>query len=64
MADFSFTDEPTCPYCGYVERDAWEVNFGGIEDETEHTCKSCGEEYFLSRTVYISYSTKSLKGQP
>jgi hypothetical protein len=56
-----YTDEPIYPYCGNRERDAWEINFGGMDGDTEHTCGSCGEDYFLSRKVLVSYSSSKLQ---
>ena len=51
-----------CPHCEYIEKDAWEINFGaGIEGDTEIMCNSCGEEYFCSRIVEIYYETAKLK---
>lgn len=57
------TDKPVCPYCEYVEIDDTEINFDGIDGDTEHTCGSCGEDYFLSRQVTFNY-TSSKKDQP
>lgn len=59
-----YTLEPICPYCGNEESDAWEINFGGIDGETEHDCGSCGETYFVQRNAIITYTTKALsKGE-
>ncbi len=30
-----FTDKPICPYCGHSERDAWEIDFGGMDGDVE-----------------------------
>jgi transposase-like protein len=55
------TLKPTCPYCGHVERDAWEIDFGpGLDGDTEHTCHSCGKDYFLSREVTVRYASHKL----
>lgn len=52
-------DQPVCPHCGHVERDAWEIDFGpGLDGDTVHTCGSCGEEYEVSREVTVYYSTR------
>ena len=57
----SYTREPECPYCGGIEKDAWEINFGpGMEGETEITCGHCEREYKCSRQVEITYSTHPL----
>ena len=59
--DTKFTDAPVCPYCGNVEHDAWEINFGpDLEGYTEVSCGSCGEDYFCSRNVSVSYSTRPI----
>ena len=60
-----FTNQPICPYCGHAERDAWEIDFNGMDGDAEHTCGHCGEDYFLSRHVDIYYSSKRLiAGKP
>lgn len=59
------TNQPICPYCGNRERDAWEIDFSGLDGDTEHTCGSCGEDYFLSREVDIYYTSKPIiAGKP
>ena len=62
MVDTSWTDQPTCPYCGYVERDAWEIDFEGIDGDVEHSCASCGEDYMLTRNAIITYTSERKKG--
>ena len=55
-------DQLTCPHCGYVEQDAWEINFGeGLDGSTEVTCSSCGEDYFAERIVSFCYKSAKLK---
>lgn len=53
--------EPVCPYCGHKERDAWEIEFWGMEGEVETACNSCGEGYLCSREVSIYYTTQKIK---
>lgn len=56
------TTLPVCPYCGHVEQDAWEINFGpGLDGDTEVSCNSCGEDYFCERIVDVSYKSSKLK---
>ncbi len=57
------TDLPVCPHgCGYVERDAWELDFGpGGEGDTVTACARCGADYRVSRHVSVSYSTGKVK---
>lgn len=53
-----FTDQPVCPHCGHVDRDAWEIDFGpSVEGDAEVTCGDCGEYFNCSRTAIIYYST-------
>ena len=52
---------PQCPYCGHIERDAWEIDFGpGFDGDKIHTCNACDRNYFLSRHVAVSYSSRPL----
>ena len=56
------TDYITCPYCGYKDRDSWEVDFGpGLDGDTTVSCDACGKEFFASRIVDVCYTTKRLK---
>ena len=55
-----YTIEPECPYCGHLVRDAWELNFGGMEGETTHECGHCEREFTVERSVSISYTTRPL----
>lgn len=60
--DTDMTDQPVCPHCGYVERDAWEIDFGpGMDGDTVHTCARCGEDYDLYRTVFVNYTSAKIK---
>jgi len=54
--DTSYTDQPTCPKCGHIHRDAWEW---GSDEDGEKECDSCGEAFRWSRHVSISWSTKA-----
>jgi hypothetical protein len=54
------THNAVCPYCGYEERDSWEINLGDFgEGDGETTCGSCSRDYFVSRICNISYTTKA-----
>jgi len=59
------TTAPTCPHCGHIEKDAWEIDFGSASDgDTYHTCNSCGRDYLLSRHVSVSYSARPIIDDP
>ena len=63
MVDTSYTDLATCPYCGHVERDSWEIG-GGYEGDTENTCNACGATYDVRISVVTTYTTrKQTKGE-
>jgi hypothetical protein len=49
------TDEPVCPYCGHVMRDAWEIE----RDDAVVTCEGdgCGRDYHCSRYTTVTYTT-------
>ena len=53
--DTGYTDFITCPYCGYEDRDSWEVDLGNNEC-TEIECKICGKEINVTRHISVSYS--------
>lgn len=53
---------PVCPHCGQIERDAWEIDFGGgAEGDAEVTCGSCGEDYHVCREIDVYYTSSPLK---
>lgn len=58
MADTELTALPVCPYCYHAEIDAWEIDFGGAEGDTVHTCGSCGMDYHLSKSITVRYTSK------
>lgn len=65
MSDTSHTNDPICPYCGDVKRNAWELNFGpGIEGDIVVTCGSCGEEYHCERNAIIYYTSTKCEEAP
>lgn len=54
-----YTREITCPYCGHVFSDSWEVNqSGGMEWDAEVDCGECDETFIASRNVSVTYSTR------
>lgn len=56
------TDYAVCPYCGYEERDSWEINLGpGIEGDGDASCASCGKDFRVWRHCSVSYSTRKME---
>lgn len=65
MRDTKYTNLPICPHCGHLERDFWEIDFGGgLDGDTVVGCGSCGKDYALSRHCSVSYSTSKIGSQP
>lgn len=54
--DHEGTYETVCPYCGYVNRDSWE-----LDDNGEQWCGGCEREFRYERHVDVTYSTKRLE---
>ncbi len=50
-------DATQCPYCGRIDRDAYELGHGG-EGCGETTCGSCEKDFLWQRTVSVSYTCK------
>jgi len=51
--DTQYTDEITCPYCGYENGDSWEF---GVDSDYIN-CGNCDEEFLCEPQVQISYCT-------
>lgn len=43
-----------CPYCGYLDRDSWELGDGG-EGCGETECGQCEKEFTWSRSFSVTY---------
>ena len=57
--DHDNTNNLVCPYCGYEDRDSWEV-CPNDEDLDVCECGSCGKEFRAWRNISITYSTEKL----
>ena len=57
--DTWMTPETVCPYCGYKNRDSWELD----GDDGNTWCGECDEEFFYSRIVNVEYCTEKLEGK-
>jgi transcription elongation factor Elf1 len=52
----------TCPYCGHVETDSWEIAAGGEDGDIGQTnCGECNREYEYTINVDITYSSNKIK---
>ncbi len=49
--DHEYTDDVTCPNCGYEFSDSWEMRDG------EYDCPECEEDFELETHTSVSYST-------
>jgi hypothetical protein len=57
MVDHEHTPKPVCPYCGHIDKDAWEIDYGA-NDTAEVTCGVCDVDYKITRYVGITYTTE------
>ena len=55
--DHDGTDDPVCPYCGYVMIDAWEW-FSKNQEEAEMECGNgaCEKLFTACREFSVSYT--------
>ena len=49
------TEGLKCPYCGYLDRDAYELFHGFDEDGQEIKCGSCDKTFWSTRSIRITY---------
>ena len=54
--DTHYTDLVACPYCGFIDKDSWE-----IDEEGEWYCNSCGKRMFVSIHTSVKYSTRKVE---
>lgn len=50
------TEEITCPYCGYVHQESYEISpddeYIGLMD-----CKGCSKPFYAHRNIEVTYDT-------
>lgn len=46
-----------CPYCGYENKDSWELS----DEDEEHECGRCGAVMSYQRVVTVEYSSSPVK---
>lgn len=52
----TFTDEVECPHgCGHFEKDLWDYNWNGNNEEIITECENCNKPITLRRIISISY---------
>lgn len=52
--DHSYTDKPTCPYCGKT----WSDDDSYVEQSSkEDYCPECGKKFLIHANYQITYST-------
>jgi transcription elongation factor Elf1 len=62
MEEYDYENDITCPYCGYKDRDSWEV-MSGEEDLGVIECGHCCKEFEAFRNVSITYTTKKIDNE-
>jgi len=53
--DKDYTENLTCPYCGYEDRDSWELS----DDDDEHQCGRCCATISFQRQVTVEYNSSA-----
>jgi hypothetical protein len=53
--DCDYQDLAVCPWCGYQERDSWEL------DDGENYCNSCGQAFNLRIDTTTTYTTQKIE---
>jgi transcription elongation factor Elf1 len=62
--DCEYQNDATCPHCGYVVRDSWEINFQNSGGEVEMTCGECEKDFIVWRQIQVTYSTRPKEELP
>ena len=52
----NLTDEVTCPYCGYVHSDSWEM----ADSDDLYMCPDCGNKFSYERNISVTYSSQKI----
>lgn len=55
--DEDYTNEITCPYCGYEDNDSWEED----DENDEYECPGCGSIFSYQRNVTVEYCSHPVK---
>ena len=53
IEDLQSQSDPVCPYCGYVERDSWEIS----SDAVRMRCSSCDKHYGIEQEHSRTFSS-------
>lgn len=59
-SEVEYSSDFTCPYCGSVDDDAWELS----SDEGEKNCSSCGSDIEYEKVVTVEYNIRPVKCAP
>ena len=43
-----------CPWCGYEDRDSWELS----DSDDSYTCPECGEVFAYERNITVTYTSR------
>lgn len=54
------TEEPVCPHCGHIIKDAWDIQFRNQLSE-QYQCGACEERFDIRQNVSITYTTSKVK---
>lgn len=55
----SYTDEITCPWCGYEHADSWEY----ADSDNECECMNCNKMFGYERHIEVTYSSSRVENK-
>ena len=55
--DKDYENNLICPYCGYEDKDSWELS----DNDEEHECGRCGATVSFERVVTVEYNSSPIK---
>ena len=58
--DAAYQEQITCPYCGHVYQDSWEMTNGGDEEDVECECDQCERAFRVRTHITVQYSSFKL----
>lgn len=58
--DTAYQNQITCPYCGHIHKDSWEMTNGGDEEDVEVECAQCERAFRVTTHITIRYSSLKL----
>lgn len=55
--DKDYTQEITCPFCGFEDENSWEAD----DEEDEYECPCCGSTFSYQRNITVEYCSQPVR---